>query len=277
MRVGRIPYVNCYPVYGAVDRGVVPLAAELVDGVPTVLNRMMAEGALEVSVVSAVEYTRAWERYLLLPDLAISCDGPVRSVMLFSTRPAAQLGGERVLVSRSSMTSVHLLEMLFEHVWNASPVFVPGDAEAADLRRPDADHSCAARLVIGDAAFLLGTKTVAAPYQYVYDLGDEWKKWTGLPFVFAVWVAQRTADTQQALAVHASLIASRDWGLQHLDVLAAQAHAHTGVPLGACQEYLSGLDYGLSYPHLGGLTEFYRRLTLAGKVAPGRLAFLSAA
>ena len=60
-------------------------------------------------------------------------------------------------------------------------------------------------------------------------------------------------------------------------MLGAQAHENTGVPLGACQEYLSGLDYGLSYPHLGGLTEFYRRLTLAGKVAPGRLAFLSAA
>jgi Predicted periplasmic solute-binding protein len=91
MRVGRIPYVNCYPVYGAVDRGVVSLAAELVDGVPTELNLLMAEGALDVSVVSAVEYARAWEQYLLLPDLAISCDGPVRSVMLFSTRPATEL------------------------------------------------------------------------------------------------------------------------------------------------------------------------------------------
>jgi chorismate dehydratase len=277
MHVGRIPYVNCYPVYGAVDRGAVPLAAELVDGVPTELNALMAKGALDVSVVSAVEYARAWERYLLLPDLAISCDGPVRSVMLFSTRPASELDGERVVVSRSSMTSVHLLEMLFEHVWKARPVFVPGNAEAADVRRSGADRSCPARLVIGDAALLLGTGTIPASYEHVYDLGEEWKRWTGLPFVFAVWVAQRTADTREALAVHAALIESRDWGLQHLGVLAAQAHESTGVPLASCAEYLSGLDYGLSYPHLGGLTEFYRRLTLAGKIAPGRLAFLSAA
>ena len=87
-RVGRIPYVNCYPVYGAVDRGIVPLAATVVDGVPTALNRLMADGALDVSVVSAVEYARHAERYLVLPDLAISCDGAVRSVMLFSKRPA---------------------------------------------------------------------------------------------------------------------------------------------------------------------------------------------
>lgn len=277
MRVGRIPYINCYPVYGAVDRGVVSLGAELVDGVPTALNQRMANGSLDVSVVSAVEYARDWERYLLLPDLAISCDGPVRSVMLFSRRPAEELGGQQVLVSRSSMTSVHLLEMLFENVWKSEPQFVAGDAEASDLRDAGVDSSVVARLVIGDAALMLGTGAIASPYEHVYDLGLEWKKWTGLPFVFAVWVAQRATDTQRALAVHGSLIESRNWGLKHLDVLAQQAHENTGVPLAACSEYLTGLDYGLSYPHLGGLTEFYRRLTLAGKVAPGRLSFLSAA
>jgi chorismate dehydratase len=277
MRVGRIPYINCYPVYGAVDRGVVRFAAELVDGVPTELNRRMADGTLDVSVVSAVEYARDWERYLLLPDLAISCDGAVRSVMLFSRRPAEELGGQKVLVSRSSLTSVHLLELLFQNVWKTEPEFVAGDAEASDLREAGADPSVIARLVIGDAALMLGTGTIASPYGHVYDLGLEWRKWTGLPFVFAVWVAQRTVDTQLALAVHGALIESRNWGLQHLELLAQQAHETTGVPVAACEQYLSGLDYGLSYPHLGGLTEFYRRLTLAGKVAPGRLAFLPAA
>ena len=105
LRVGRIPYINCYPVYGAIDRGIVPLAAELIDGVPSWLNQQMALGQLDVSVISAVEYARDAGRYLLLPDLAISCDGPVRSVVLFSKRPAPELHGRRVLVSRSSMTS----------------------------------------------------------------------------------------------------------------------------------------------------------------------------
>ena len=95
MRVGRIPYINCYPVYGAIDRGVVTLDAELVDGIPSTLNRLMAHGALDISVISAVEYARDAARYLLLPDLAISCDGPVRSVMLFSRVPAASLSAAR--------------------------------------------------------------------------------------------------------------------------------------------------------------------------------------
>ena len=279
--VGRIPYINCYPVYGAVDRGIVELDADVVDGVPTELNHAMAEGSLDVSVISAVEYARDASRYLLLPDLAISCDGPVRSVVLFSKRPASDLQGRRVLVSRSSMTSVALLELLFEHVWDARPAFVPADAEIADVARfGEDDHD--ARLVIGDAALLLWSRLrareeTAAGYHYAYDLGAEWKRWTGLPFVFAVWVAQRSTPVAQALAVHAALIASRDWGLHHLDTLAAQAALATGVQRSVCLEYLSGLDYGLSYPHLAGLTEFFRRLVLAGRVPNGSLAFLPAA
>lgn len=273
IRVGRIPYVNCYPVYGAIDRGIVALDAALIDGVPTALNRRMAEGALDVSVVSAVEYARDAERYLLLPDLAISCDGPVRSVMLFARRPATELGGRRVVVSRSSMTSAALVGLLFEHVWKARPVFHPGDAELSDIARFDAEpHD--ARLVIGDAALLLsGSDT----YPYAYDLGEMWKQWTGLPFVFAVWVAQRSRPVADSLQVHAGLIASRDWGVAHRDTLAEQASTKTGVPVAACLAYLSGLDYRLSYPHLAGLTEFYRRLVLAGEVPNGTLAFLPAA
>jgi chorismate dehydratase len=275
MKIGRIPYINCYPVYGAIDRGVVSLDATLVDGVPTDLNQRMAAGELDISVVSAVEYARDADRYLLLPDLAISCDGPVRSVMLFSKRPAAELGGRSVIVSRSSMTSVALLELLFENVWHTRPRFVPGDAEIKDVvvdNASDAD----ARLVIGDAALVLSSNH-RERYPFVYDLGQTWKDWTGQPFVFAVWVAQRSTNVKQALLAHAGLIASRDWGLRHLPELAEQAHDATGVERSVCAEYLSGLDYGLSYPHLAGLTEFYRRLVERGRIPNGTLTFLPAA
>jgi len=275
MKIGRIPYINCYPVYGAIDRGVVRLDAELVDGVPTDLNRKMGAGELDISVVSAVEYAREADRYLLLPDLAISCDGPVRSVMLFSKRPAGELSGRSVIVSRSSMTSVALVELLFENVWHASPRFVPGDAEIRDVVVNNASDP-EARLVIGDAALVLGSNH-RERYPFAYDLGQTWKEWTGQPFVFAVWVAQRSTNVKEALLAHAGLILSRDWGLQHLIELAEQAHQATGVERSVCEEYLSGLDYGLSYPHLAGLTEFYRRLVERGRIPNGTLTFLPAA
>jgi chorismate dehydratase len=285
MRIGRIPYINCYPVYGAIDRGIVTVPAERVDGVPTALNREMAAGTLDVSVISAVEYARDATKYLLLPDLSICSDGPVRSVVLFSKRPAHELHGRRVLVSRSSMTSVALLELLFDNVWDAKPAFIPSNAELVDIARfGEEEHD--ARLVIGDAALHLWSRLRSpelypadgglSEYRYAYDLGGEWKQWTGLPFVFAVWVAQRTTPVAESLAVHASLISSRNWGLEHLDSLAAQASIATGVHKAVCLEYLSGLDYGLSYPHLAGLTEFFRRLVAAGKVPDGSLAFLAA-
>jgi chorismate dehydratase len=283
LRVGRIGYINCYPVYGGIDAGVVPLDAALVTGVPSALNARMAAGTLDVSVVSAMEYARDADRYLLLPDLAISCDGPVRSVLLFSTRDPRDLDGARVLVTRSSMTSVALLELLFEERWRARPVFVPSDAESGDLARMAAEpHD--ARLVIGDAALLLAaaTEDAASPwharYPHCVDLGAEWKAWTGLPFVFAVWVAQRTTPVQGALGAHASLIASRDWGVRHLPRLAAQAALATGVSRDRCTDYFANLDWRLSYPHLAGLTAFFGRLAATGRVPDATsLAFLPAA
>lgn len=281
LRVGRIPYINCYPVYGGIDRGIVSLDGRLIDGIPTRLNHLMSSGELDVSVVSAVEYARDAKRYLLLPELGITSDGPVRSVMLFSRHDPSTLAGRRVLVSKSSMTSVALLELLFEHVWRCKPEFVAGDAELADLARFD-DEPHDARLVIGDAALRLADEADrgglwAKRYPHRVDLGDAWKQWTGLPFVFAVWVAQRTAPVREALAVHGSLLASRDWGLDHLDELATQASLASGVSHAVCLDYFAGLDYRLSYPHLAGLTEFFRRLVLAGRVPDGTLAFLPAA
>ncbi len=281
LRVGRIPYINCYPVYGAIDRGIVPLNGTLIDGIPTHLNRLMSSSQLDVSVVSTVEYARDASRYLLLPELGITSNGPVRSVLLFSRFDPRTLDRRRVLVSRSSMTSVALLELLFENVWRCRPDFVAGDAELADLDRFD-DEVHDARLVIGDAALRIADEADRGGrwgerYPYRLDLGDMWKSWTGLPFVFAVWVAQRSAPVRDALDVHASLIASRDWGLAHLDQLAAQAALASGVPRESCDAYFTGLDYRLSYPHLAGLTEFFRRLVLAGRVPDGTLSFLPAA
>jgi chorismate dehydratase len=161
------------------------------------------------------------------------------------------------------------------------PDFAPGNSELGDIAR-FSDEVHEARLVIGDAALILndarrGAGASHAAYPYVYDLGAEWKAWTGLPFVFAVWVAQRTTAVAESLQAHAALMASRDWGLAHLPVLAEQAAEATGVARTACMEYFEGLDYRLGYEHLAGLTEFYRRLVAAGRVPNGTLAFLPAA
>jgi chorismate dehydratase len=273
MRLGRIPWINCYPIYAALDRGAVPLEAELITGTAADLNDLLAAGELDVSVVSAVEYARNAAAYHLLPDLAISSDGPVHSVMLFSKRPAEELDGATVLRTSSSRTSVLLLELLCTHRWRVRPRFATVRAESSDLSALRAfPHD--AVLVIGDAALMLAAE---ARYPHVTDLGSAWSDWTGLPFVFAVWAARREADHVAVQGVHRALLASRSWGLHHLDDLADLAATSTGISRAVCRAYLADLDYALSYRHLAGLTDFFRRLAQDGLVPDGSLSFITAA
>ena len=273
MRLGRIPYINCYPVYGAMDRGLLTPEAELVTGTASDLNDLLAAGELDLSVISAVEYARDAAAYHLLPGLAISCDGPVHSVKLFSKRPLPQLDGETVLRTSSSRTSVLLLELLCRHRWRVQPRFATVRAEPTDLDAL-AQFPHEAVLVIGDAALLLAARET---YPVQVDLGEAWHDWTGLPFVFAVWAARRSADQAAVRRIHQQLLASRAWGLEHLDQLADQAWATTGIPRETCRAYFDDLDYGFSYRHLAGLTDFFRRLAADGLVPDGSLSFITAA
>lgn len=273
MRLGRIPWINAAPVYAAMDRGIVPAPKEIVSATAAELNDLLAAGELDLSVVSAVEYARDAAAYHLLPGLAISCDGPVHSVALFSKRPLTQLDDATVLLTASSRTSVLLLELLCRHVWKVAPRFATVRAEAADLGSlATLPHE--AVLVIGDAALHLRASHAYPVWQ---DLGAAWKEWTGLPFVFAVWAARREVDRARALEVHRNLLASRAWGTAHLDLIADEASARTGIPRPTVRAYLGDLDYDLSYRHLAGLTEFFGRLVRDGLVPDGTLSFLTAA
>ena len=96
--------------------------------------------------------------------------------------------------------------------------------------------------------------------------------------MFAVWVAQRTTPVADALAVHAQPDRVARLGARSTSIRSPRRRrSRPACTRGVCLEYLSGLDYGLSYQHLAGLTEFFRRLVAAGKVPNGSLAFLPAA
>lgn len=273
MRLGRIPWINAAPVYAAMDRGLVAAPSTVVSATAAELNDLLAAGELDLSVISAVEYARDASAYHLLPQLAISCDGPVHSVALFSKRPVSELNRATVLRTASSRTSVLLLELLCHHRWGVRPNFATVRAEATDLATLQSlPHD--AVLVIGDAALHLRMSGI---YPICEDLGAAWKEWTGLPFVFAVWAARREADRIAVLNVHASLLASRAWGVTHLDLIATEAAERIGIPVATCRAYLGDLDYDLSYRHLAGLTEFFGRLAKDGLVPDGSLTFLTAA
>ena len=207
-------------------------------------SRRWRAGTLDVSVISAVEYARDAKRYLLLPDLSICSDGPVRSVVLFSKRPAVgaarpprarepELDDERRAARAAVRERLGREARVRAEQRRARPTS-RGSATRSTTR---ASSSATRRCISGRAC--ARRSSTRRPRAHAVPLRVRPRRrmeaWTGLPFVFAVWVAQRTAPVDRgARAFTRGLIASRDWGLQHLDALAAQAALATGVHKPVC-------------------------------------------
>jgi chorismate dehydratase len=267
--MGRIEYLNVLPVYHPLETGRVPHGYELVYGPPSALNAMMRNGELAVASVSSIEYARRPEKYWIVPDLAIGSRGRVLSVLLVSRRPVAELDGETVLVSTATHTSAALLKMLLTEYARVSVTFVTGDASEF-LKAPGAPG---ALLVIGDEALRSRGHPV---YSHMWDLGEEWLAWTGLPFIFGLWIVSRDAAKRQGLAEDpaAVLRAGRDWSRANMGATLDAARRRYPYPRDALIEYFNCLSYKLGGREQEGLRLFYDRLAAAGEIAgPPELAF----
>lgn len=280
IRVGRIAYVNVAPVYHPLEAGWLEHPFVFQPGVPARCNELLRQGELDLASVSSIEYARDPDRYLLLPDLAIASDGPVGSVLLLSRLPLDELAHSaagHVLATSATHTSAALLHLLFLDQCGRCPPFVPasgGVREALESRDPRSLPP--AVLTIGDEALRLAGDP---RFPHVFDLGEMWKTWTGLPFVFGLWAARRDwAEAHPELASQgaALLRASRDLGLERLEAVMAAIHPQAGIPLPALRDYFAGLRLRLGEGERRGLEMFRRMLREAGLLhgAP-RLEFLS--
>ena len=272
LRLGHIAYSNCEPVHARLLRPDRPAGIEIVAGTPAELNRALAEGAVDVAPASSIEFARHRDRYRILPELSISSRGPVRTILLLSTVPGPELDGATVALPTASATSVVLLKILLELRDGLRPRYAWFRQESEDPFRERAEGVKAA-LYIGDAAAALGRK---APRAHVYDLGAEWTRWTGLPFVFALWQTPLGDERRDDLrALHARLLESRAWALERLGELARERAAALGWPPAELEAYWRSLDYGLDDALVAGLREFYRRAAELGEIdAAPELVFL---
>ena len=261
-RMGRIEYINVLPVYHAMETGRVPHGYELVYAPPSRLNNLMNAGELAVASTSSYEYARNPGRYLLLPNLSIASRGEVMSVLFLSRLPAEELDGKTVLVSAQSHTSVALLRMLLRDYANVSPTFVTGNATTAAgcATPPDA------LLAIGDEALAFrGTPL----YPHMWDLGEVWRQWTGLPFVFGVWIADRAFASQPQGAMHPARIlrASLEAGMASLDGILDIAEKHCALSREELTRYYTqALRYAFGEEEQAGLRLFYQRLADSGEI-----------
>ena len=259
-RVGRIDFVNCFPLYLHFEeelaaRGV---RADVVAGSPAELNRMLIEGSIQMALPSSIEYARHHDALVLLDGLAIGSFGAVDSIQLFSKVPLRELGS--VAVTEKSATSICLLKVLCRE-WGIQPAFAPRRQLLADtLARYDG------LLLIGDEALHV---LRAGVYPYHTDLGEAWREVSGLPMVYAVCAARRdfhAAHCEQAAAVQAALIASRDRCAAHPHETAAAAALVYDFSKRYLFEYFDRLRYGFSVEHRRGLAEFFRRAVAIGEL-----------
>ncbi len=258
IRLGRIHYINVLPIYYALERAYVPNGFEMVPGTPAELNGRLFRGELEVSAISSVEYGLNFRQYLLLPQLSISTEGDVGSVLFFSRVPFAGLSGKVVVLSASSATSAALLKVLLYELFGARPLY---RCALVEDTLPEGAYGL---LAIGDEALRL---RASGRYPYFLDLGRAWHDLTGLPFVFGVWAVRRgffATHPADVRAVHRALLESKAWGLAGLEDICR--HASTLVKMSPADlgHYFHLLDYDLNARQQEGLAAFYRYLHRSG-------------
>ena len=174
---------------------------ELIEDYPAKIAQLLIEDKVDVGLIPVAATTRI-ETWNIVGDYCIGCDGPVASVCLFSEVPIENV--ERVLLDYQSRTSVNLAKILLREHWQKDVELT--DASGEDYRNEIKDTT--AGVVIGDRALEQRLRST-----YIYDLGEAWKDYTGLPFVFAAWISKHKlpADFEQRFNEANRL------GLQHIN------------------------------------------------------------
>jgi len=254
VRVGAVNYLNTKPlIYGL--EALAP-HAELSLDVPSRLADRLAAGELDVALIPAVEYFRG-DSYSVVPDVAIATRGPVLSVTLFSRVPWPEI--RSVALDDGSRTSSALAQILLRERHDVRPAVRPLPLDA-DAEQADAD----AVLLIGDRAM----KSCLPGFRYAFDLGDEWVRWTGLPFVFAIWAVRPGADLR---GVDAALQEAKARGLENVGAIAQAEAGRLGLDAGFCRRYLETLlRFDLGPDELAGLRRYYELAAKLGLTPAGR-------
>ena len=263
LRVGKVSFINTLPIFFPLENGAVRHDFQIIDGTPVELNGLLAAGKLDLGLVSSVEYGRRFEKYLLLPDLSISCKTEVCSVLLLSRLALEELNSQEILLTPKSDTSVALLKLLLSHRFAVQPCYRVADYHVSGSRWPDGS---AAILAIGDDALRLRNNPEV---KLALDLGEAWYEWTGHPFVFAVWALRNETLTQRDGEVHrahATLLQARDYGLQHLDRVSEPFGQCTWFSQEECKHYLKTIEYDLDVDKQAGLMLFFDMLYEMGKL-----------
>ena len=259
LRVGRIAYANVFPIFYILERECDCSRYEFIDGVPATLNQMLRSGQIDVSPSSSIEYLRNPDLYSIVEGISVSSRGPVGSVFLFCRRAIKDLRDVVVGVTSQSATSVALLMILMRQFYGLRPY--------VQVLPDPVLYGGEAFLLIGDDALRERKRydvevSFRQAVPYVYDLGELWHRHTGLPFVFALWIARndicRSGNERKDLFERfiRDLAYARKALLPRLGEVAEAAPLRSFLNREEIIAYWNLLDYDLDEEHLRGLQYF---------------------
>jgi len=251
INVGAVAYLNARPLTLCLEE-FVPAARIVVD-IPSRLADGLAAGDLDVALVPSIEYFRNPD-FKIVSDACIGCDGPVESVKLFSRVPLERI--QWLALDEGSRTSAAMVRILLKEKY---------DVEPASLSLP---IGCPPEGIQADAVMLIGDRAMRpadARFKYVLDLGEAWCGWTGLPFVFAMWIVRSGVKMDGLPEI---LAAARDAGTARIDEIARQEAPRLDITEDRCRSYLrDNLRFRMGRRERRGLERF-RQLAVRHGLAP---------
>lgn len=253
-RVGHINFLNVLPLswsyaHGS-DKGLI-----LTRGVPAVLNNDIVNHRLDVSNVSSIIYARDSDELVILPDVCISTDGAVQSIILVSRKPIEDITDDKIILTAKSATSHCLLKIILRSAYGAIPNYY---IRHVTPENPIPDDAAASLLIGDDALWLYHHQQ---PELYYYDLGAEWKKLTGKKMVYALWVANKNFASEQPemlQLVYDRIRHAFTQGLQHKKAAIESVIKDKPFTYAQLDEYLGPtIHWNLTDDYIDGLKTFY--------------------
>lgn len=263
IRLGVVSFFNTLPLIDGLEN----LAGfELRTSVPSLLLDQLVAGVVDVALCSSIDYQRSPVPLVALRAGLLGCDGPTLTVRLFSRLPIERL--ERVYCDTDSHTSIALLRILLKEVHGIEPELIDYDAR---------EHVARNRLVERpEAMLLIGDKVVtnsppAERYPHQMDLGAAWVEHTGLPFVFALWMARRDVDSALLHTAAAVLDRQRRHNRQRIDSMVHRSAQPRRWPPELARDYLNDhISYELTNERCAGLELFFDKARAHGMLAETR-------
>jgi chorismate dehydratase len=255
LRIGVVSYLNSKPLFE--DLAELLPEAEIRLDYPSRLADQLAAGELDVALIPSVEYFRGQHRdYEIVSDACVAARGPVLSVKLYSRVPAGKI--RTLALDEGSRTSATLARVLLAERFGVEPQLEPLPMQ------------CTTQDTLADAVLLIGDRAMFPPeeqFPVTWDLGQEWFEWTGLPFVFAMWVARPGLDLEP---IEAALSEARNRGEARLVDIAHREAPTLNLPVSTAVQYLTlNLHYRLAAAERTGLRLFHQLAARNGLAPEG--------